>query len=76
VEALNLDARGGGSLGMGVEAILHPRDERIDILRGRLREAGGRHQVSAQFAQSFFPGGRVVPNGLEIQVVERQTTGF
>ena len=64
------------TFGMGVEGVLHPGDERIDILLRRLRTARRRHQMSAQFAQRFLPDLRVIRGGLEVQAVQREAAGL
>ena len=60
------------SLGLRVERVLHPADERIHILLRRLRTAGRRHQMSAQLAQRLLPDLRVIRCGLEVQAVQRE----
>ena len=60
------------SPGLGVERVLHPADERIQILLRRLRTAGRRHQMSAQLAQRLLPDLRAIRCGLEVQAVQRE----
>jgi len=64
------------TFGMGVQGILHPGDERIDILLRWLKSAGRRHQTSAQLAQGLLPDLRIIRRGLEIEAVQRDATGL
>src|SRR5262245_11517564 len=57
---------------VGVERVLYPTDERIQILLRRLRTAGRRHQMSAQLAKRLLPDLRVIRCGLEVQAVQRE----
>ena len=60
------------TFGTRVEGVLHPGDERIDILLRGLRISRRRHQTSAQFAQRLFPDLRVLRRSLEVQTVQRE----
>ncbi len=61
---------------MGVEGVLHPGSERIDILLRGLGRARWRHQTSAQLAQGLFPDLRVIRRGLQVQAVERDAAAL
>ena len=72
VQALDGHIAGLRTLGVGIERVLHPGNKCIHIRCWRLGVAWRRHQMSAQFAQSLFPGARVIRRGLEIQGVQRE----
>ncbi len=76
VEALDRHMARLRTFGMGIEIVLHPGNERIDIFLRRLRRARRRHQMSAQLAQGLLPDLRVVRRSLEVEGVERDAAGF
>ena len=74
VQALDRHIASLRTLGVGVERVLHPRDERLDILLRRLRTARRRHLIPAQLAQRLLPDLSVVRRGLKVQSFQRKTT--
>ena len=74
VQALDRHIAGLRTLGVGVERVLHPGDERLDILLRRLRTARRRHLIPAQLAQRLLPDLSVVRRGLKVQSFQRKTT--
>ena len=52
------------TFGMRVERVLHPGNERIDILLRRLGLPRWRHQTSAQLAQGLLPNLRILLGSL------------
>ena len=74
-EALDRHVARRLTLGVGIEIILHPRAERIDILLLRLGITGRRHQTPSQLAQDLLPDLRVLRGRLEVHAVQGQAAG-